>query len=274
MSVEEFLALSNACKTIEELGRLFVKAIASAGYQNATFVRIDGKGFIAAPFLEMPTGFVDVYFDEHCDRDDAVLVAAAHSVQPFFWGDLARGPTTTASELKTFDVCREAGAHSGLSLPFHGPDGVIDLIGVSLRDERVGDLAATGKVVALASVMRWRYWQIRNALEASRPHVEVGHIGGPDGMTSSHCRALVLVDLAERRRRLGLVQMTRQLTDYMQERDLQDLLSWGLIVEEADDTVFRFHLVASPLGTNHIATCQEAKGHRRAAWDSGVPRGR
>lgn len=274
MSFEEFLALSNDCKSIAELGRLFVRAIGAAGYQNASFVRVDGKGFVAAPFLEMPAGFVDVYFGEHCDRDDAVLDEAARSVQPFFWADLVRSPTTAVAGLKTFEVCREAGAHSGLSLPFHGPDGAIDLIGVSLRDEQTSDLAATGKVVALASVMRWRYWQIRNAVEACRPVVEDRHVGGPDGMTSSHCRALVLVDLAERRRRLGFMQMAHQLFDYVSEGDVHDLLSWGQIVEEADDTDFRYHYVASPLGANHMANCTEAAKHRRAAWDNGVPHGR
>lgn len=274
MSVEEFLALSNDCKTIEDLARLFTSAIGTAGYQNASFVRIDGKGFVAAPFLEMPAGFVDVYFGERCDRGDAVLEEAARSVQPFFWADLARSPTTAASGLRTFEVCREAGVHSGLSLPFHGPDGAIDLIGVSLRDERTSDLAATGKIVALVAIMRWRYWQIRNTLETCRPAVEDGHFGGPVGMTSSHCRALVLVDLAERRRQLGLRQMTRQLFDHVSERDVQDLLSWGQIIEAADDTDFRYHYVASPLGANHMANCPEAAKHRRAAWDAGVPRGR
>lgn len=274
MTVDEFLALSNECDSIDELGRLFVAAIGTAGYQNATFVRVDGNGMVAAPFLELPEGFVDIYFGEHCDRNDAVLAEAARSIQPFFWGDIAQSPATTAAGLKTFEVCREAGAHTGLSMPFHGPDGAIDLIGVSLRDERAGDLAAAGKLVALASIMRWRYWQIRTAIAARGPQFEKRHIGGPAGMTSSHCRALVLIDLAERRRRLGLVQMTRQIFDYVSELDLQDLLSWGQVTEEADDTAFRFHLVASPLGANHIATCPEAADHRRAAWDGDVPHGR
>lgn len=273
MTIEEFLALSASCTSIEELGTLFARSIATAGYQNATFIRVDSDGIFAVPFLVAPQPFLETYLKEGCDRDDPVVTKAQCTSQPFFWDDVAREKNISAAGHRTFSVCREIGLHSGLSIPFHGPSGAIDVVGVSLRDEQKADRDAAGKIVGLAAIMRWRYWQLRNSLEAGRPFDERAHIGGASGMTDSQCRSLVLVALSAHRWRIGLVQMSNQLNDYVPEKDIAYLLSWGFVVERSDDSTFRYHYVPSPLGMQHILTCANAKRHRRDAWDVEVRHG-
>lgn len=273
MTIEEFIARSSSCSTIEELGALFASAVADAGYQNASFARIDRDGILAVPILVAPSQFPEAYVDLGCYRDDAVLTKAQRTSQPFYWDDVAREKDVSAGGLRTFSVCREAGVHSGLSIPFHGPGGVIDLVGVSLKDEQKADREAAGKIVALSAIMRWRYWQLRNALEPGRSLDANEHNGGASGMTDSQCRSLVLVALSAHRWQIGLAQMSNQLTDYVSENDLAHLLSWGFVVEKGDDTTFRYHYVLSPLGMQHIQNCANAKRHRRDVWDAEVSHG-
>ena len=273
MTIDEFLTLSAACTSIDELGTLFVNAIGTAGYQNASFVRVDREGIVAVPFLVAPQPFLEAYLDSGCHRDDAVVTKAHRASEPFFWDDVARERNVSDGGLRTFSICREAGVHSGLSIPFHGPGGAIDLVGVSLRDEQKADRGAAGKIVALSAIMRWRYWQLRNVLEAGRSIDQAAHVGGVPGMTDSHCRSLVLVAISAHRWKIGLAQMSSRLTDYVPENDLAYLLSWGYVVEESDDTTFHYHYAPSPLGTQHIQTCENAKRHRRQAWDAEVRQG-
>lgn len=272
MTIEEFLGLSNDCTTLEPLVAHFVRAIEDEGFQNVTFARVVGAAILDLPVLVTPDNFFDTYFGAGCERDDAVLVEAARTSQPFFWNDVARRRPLTPGEIRTFNISREVGVHSGFSIPFHGPDGIVDLIGVSLRDANAADPTAEGRLVALASVLRWRYWQISNHQIAVPSARDLPHLGGPPGMSSSHCRALVLVEIAERRRRAGLEQMMRRLADYVSEADLEYLLSWGYVAERADDCTFSYDYAVTALGERHLATCLTARRHRRNAWGSEVPR--
>lgn len=273
MTIEDFLEQSLTCRTVDELGALFVGAIAAAGYQNMTFARVDHEGFIEIPFLHTPEPFVPAYLEAGCARSDAVLRQAAVSSQPFYWADIAATRELSRGEQRTFSVSRDVGVHSGLSIPFHGPGGVIDLIGVSLRDGNTQDRAATGRIVAIASIFRWRYWQLQNEAQAAPAAAAPGqHVGGPPDMTHAHCRALVLIDLAEHRRRIGLTEMSRTLPRYVAEADLAQLLSWGYVVEVPDDNRFVYCYAPSLLGRRHIETCLQAQMTRRRAWSVDVPR--
>lgn len=272
MTIEEFLAASNECTTREELARQFVRAVESTGYQNVTFVRVGSGGFVDTPVMSIPGQFLDSYITAGCEREDAVLVEAARSSQPFFWNEVADQRPLSAGEIRTFGICREVGVHSGFSIPFHGPDGIVDLIGVSLRDQTKVDSAAAGRIVALASILRWRYWQISSRAPDAPLDPTLVHAGGPPGMNSAHCRALVMVDLAVRRRSMGLHQMMRQIGDYVSDADLAFLLSWGYVVERADDNSFTYDFALSALGERHVASCTIARMHRRRAWGSEVPR--
>lgn len=277
MTIEEFAALSQACGNVEDLGRLFTRAIAGAGYQNVSFVRIDAKGYLALPYLEKPKGFVEIYVDERCEQSDPVLVEALKTGQPFYWNEIPLRRELSPGERHTVNVCRKVGAHSGLSIPHHGPDGAIDLINVSLRDEAKADTsaAAVARLVAMTSIMRWRYWQIRNELQAAASigGVDVVHTGGPPGMTNARCQALVLIDIADRRRQIGLPHLSLQIGRHVADGDLAYLLSWGYVHDRPDDGSFRYQLAPTPLGSQDLATCEHARHHRRVAFELKVPRG-
>lgn len=275
MTIEKFVEMSAACRSLAELDRLFTRAVAEAGYQNVSFVRFDTKGYLSIPILQAPDAFLDVYVEQHCVQADAVLVEALKSRRPFYWNDIPRRRELTGGEHNTFEVCREIGVHSGLSIPYHGPDGVVDLIGLSLRDERRADTsaAAVGRLTALTSIMRWRYWEIRNDLETRAAPTTVHHADGPPGMTDAHCHALVLIAIADRRRQIGLRHLSLEIGRHVADADLAYLLSWGYVHDRPDDGNFRFELAPTPLGRQHLATCENAQRHRRAAFELQVPRG-
>ena len=62
------------------------------------------------------------------------------------------------------------------------------------------------------------------------------------------------------------------LGEHVSDEDLAFLLSWGLVVEQADDGTFTYHYGLSALGDRHIATCPAARMHQREAWSALVPK--
>lgn len=272
MTIDEFLSKSLECASMEELGNCFAQGVATAGFQNVSLVRFDPRIALDVSFLAMPEDFLTTYIEQNCILNDPVINRALSTVAPFLWNDLAATDKLSKAELNTLEVCRDVGVHSGLSIPFHGPDGKVDLIGVSLRDQRDFDPNAIGRVVTLASITRWRFWQLRNKGIHGQLPTNFPHTGGLPGMTAGHCRAMVLIDVSARRRQMGLEQFSRTLTAYVAEADLEFLLSWGYVVEHPDDSMFRYWYELSPLGARHIATCAYAIEQRRSVWDGDVPR--
>ena len=65
-------------------------------------------------------------------------------------------------------------------------------------------------------------------------------------------RALVLVDLADRRWQMGLTQLTALVYHRRTSREIDDLERWGLVVEVADDLRWRYYLAPSALGHYYL----------------------
>ena len=274
MTIDEFLECAEACSTVEELGQAFTRAIEEVGYQNVSYVRIDSNGLLELPLVSMPGQFAQIYAECDCERSDPVFAEAATTTQPFYWDDIPNARKLTKLELQTVSVCRDADAHSGLSIPFHGPDGTIDLIGVSLRDATKQDKRATARISALAAIMRRRYWEMCgfDAQSKRGPVVDVAHTGGPPGMTLSHCYALTLISIAERRRAMSLECLSRSINTHVDAADIEFLLEWGYVVERPDDDTFEYRYAPSPLGAQHSATCMHAKLLARNACSRlGIP---
>ena len=265
MTLDEFLARSQTCSCIDDLGTLFTGAVAALGYTNISFVRLGLIGEAAEQLFPKPLAMEAAAGREtsetgHCD-------AICHDVTPP--GQRSGGSSRPAPKAKVGGprsaVMTGDGRGHNLSIPLYNSNGSVDLVRVTAVGQ-ASDEAVAARVTALAMLMRNRYWQLRQASPQPRRVLQRSHSGGPPDMTNAHCRALVLIDLAENRRKMGLPHLSDKLADSINASDLRDLQTWGYVVEEADDMVFRYYHVPSPLGTQHLFSCRQAREYRREGW--------
>lgn len=270
MSIDEFLEHAEACTTVEELGRAFRKAIESAGHPSAPIVANDAAGFLKSSLLNMPEQPNRIDAGPGCDHSNPMSAAAVSANDPFHLYDIAPKQKLTKQAQQTASACHNTDACLGRSTPFPGKGGT------NLQFETKQDKRSKARISALAAIMQRRYCEICNLthqceLEAM---AAVPHAGGPPGMTLGHCHALVLIATAERRRAMSLGCMSRSITAYVSEDHVKFLLEWGYVVERPDDDAFEYRFAPSPLGGQHIATCNHARLlGRHACGCLDLPRG-
>ena len=276
LTIEDYIEQTGRCHTVAELGKLFLQAIQEEGFENLSFCRVQNKRTTSSPWLIFPDGFVSTYYDNAMYRHDPFLSRVPRASGPMYWDDIELHGQLLKSEREMLGRSRECGVHSGLSIPFHGPDGHCDIIGLSLRRNDRPDRSRTGIIQAKTTHTRWRYWQIvqeqRQRANTFSQDSELIHAGGPKGMTSRHCRALVFVDVAARRWDMGFVDLNRDILRYVRVSDLEALLKWGLVTERADDDRFRFYFAPSVLGVCHMGGCEQVASHRRDIWEMDIAR--
>lgn len=290
-SDEDFREAVGSCSTVAELFAQYRTAMALEGYDNIAFTVLHPNGYAELPFLELPHGFAETYIEQGFQFRDPVLKAAPHARAPFFWSDLERNPHFCSDERAVIEISREIGVHTGVTVPFQGPEGVVELFSLSQRVSNRLDPARTAIVHARTFEVRRRYWELADvaATAATAPAFGDGALGlrvepapwtpldahnhGPAGMTSDHCRTLVLVEIAARRWEAGLPRLNEALGRHCSESALEFLLSWGLVCEVADDERWRFYLAPTVLGRRHLACCPDAPRHRRAVSRLALTRG-
>lgn len=290
-SDEEFREAVGSCTTIEGLFAHYRGAMALEGYQNIAFTVLHPGGYAELPFLELPPGFAETYIEQGFQFRDPVLRAAPHARAPFFWSDLERNRHFCSDERAVIEISREIGVHTGVTVPFQGPEGVVELFSLSQRVSNRLDPARAAIVHARTFEVRRRYWELAElaATHAAAPAFGDGALGlrvepapwapmlahshGPAGMNGDHCRALVFVEIAARRWEAGLPALNETLGRHCSESALEFLLSWGLVSEVADDERWRFYLAPTVLGRKHLACCPDAPRHRRAVSRLALMRG-
>ncbi|MEW5963355.1 MAG: autoinducer binding domain-containing protein [Pseudomonadota bacterium] len=287
---EEFREAVNNCATVEALFAHYRQAMAAEGYENIAFTVLHACGFAELPFLELPRGFAQTYIEQGFQFRDPVLKVAPHRRAPYFWSDLERSPHFCRDERAVIEISREIGVHSGVTVPFQGPEGVVELFSLSQRARNSLDPSRTPIVHARTFEVRRRYWELAEIAAGTAGHAfgdgsfgmrvdpapwaPIGaHVGGPAGMTSDHCRALVMVEVAARRWEAGLTGMNETLSRHCAEADLDYLLSWGLASEVADDDRWRYYLAPTVLGRKHLACCPDVPRHRRTVLRLALLRG-
>lgn len=287
---EEFREAVDSCSTVEALFAHFRRAMAAEGYENVAFTVLHPSGCAELPFLELPRGFAEIYIEQGFQFRDPVLKAAPHRRAPFFWSDLERSPHFCRDERAVIEISREIAVRDGVTIPFHGPDGAVELFSLSQRVPNSIDPSRTPIVHARTFEARRRYWELAEtaagAAERTFGEGSIGmrvdpapwaplrvHGGGPPGMTRDHCRTLVLVEITARRWQAGLTRLNETISSYCAETDLEYLLTRGLISEVDDDDRWRFYLAPTLLGRALLASCPEAPHHRRSIARLALMRG-
>jgi DNA-binding CsgD family transcriptional regulator len=130
---EDFVEQAQHVNTVTDLKTLFQTAVHAEGYENIGFAVLDADHAVETLWEEFPSGYTETYRNEHWERIDPILHHAPNVRRPFLWNDLLTARCLTPRQVAFFERCREIGVHSGLTMPFHSPGGIVHLFSVSLR---------------------------------------------------------------------------------------------------------------------------------------------
>lgn len=274
-----------SCDDVVALFALFRRALADEGVENIAFCRLRANGSAELPLLDMPAGFMSTYLANSFFLTDPILRRLRGARTAFYWSDIEDIRPLGVRERDTLEISRELGVHSGLSIPFHGPDRQLDFFSFSLRGPGVIERARMTALTGLTYQVWMRYCDLISDLQPSlhaaqliadgamcahlgrAPWLQDEHRGnGHLDMTARHCAALVIVDIAARRLNAGLSRLSDTLTQHCTQEELEYLQSWGLITEFADDDRWRYYLAPTALGRAHLATCPDVPRLRRSVW--------
>jgi DNA-binding CsgD family transcriptional regulator len=159
-SLEDFISVSSRLSSGSALLELFLKTVEAEGYQNAVFAKARDRRLTSIPWNRFPTGYEDAYRALEWDKIDPIVQHIHCARRPFRWADLCAHADLTGKQKIFLHQCRELGVHSGVTIPLHGPGTEIDLISLSLRDEKTDTADRLGMLYAISA----QYWLKFNEL--------------------------------------------------------------------------------------------------------------
>jgi DNA-binding CsgD family transcriptional regulator len=160
--LDEFIAASSAARSESDLASLYLKAIEAEGYQNAVFAKARNQRLVAIPWNHFPLGYSQNYISGEWDRIDPIVQHIHAARRPFFWADVCTQDRLSERQKIFLEDCRDLGVHSGLTIPLHGPGSDVDLISLSLRDERRVASCRLPLLHALTVQYRFRLGELQN----------------------------------------------------------------------------------------------------------------
>ncbi len=160
---ETFLETTQRAGDLATLTACLQKAIECEGYENLVFVSTGGPSNLDVLCAELPPGYVDTYLHHDWAAIDPVLRQSRAARQPFSWEPFVSRAGESGQEARFFAACRSIGVHSGITMPFHNPDGRTHVMSVSLRGAVSADPQRIPYIYALAA----QTWIRHNALAGS-----------------------------------------------------------------------------------------------------------
>ncbi|MHC4044402.1 LuxR family transcriptional regulator [Bradyrhizobium xenonodulans] len=134
--IEDFIASSGSAVSAHSLRDLFLKAVEDEGYQNAVFAKTRDRRVVEVPWLKFPTGYADSYIENGWDQIDPVVHFVNSARRPFAWAEACEKTKLSPRQSRFLAECHDLGVHSGITIPLHGPGTDVDLISLSLREEK------------------------------------------------------------------------------------------------------------------------------------------
>ncbi|WFU26754.1 LuxR C-terminal-related transcriptional regulator [Bradyrhizobium sp. CB1717] len=170
-TIEHFISSSQSVFTPESLRELYLEAIEDEGYQNAVFARTRDGRLVDIPWTRFPEGYADCYVANQWDKLDPVVHFVRLARCPFSWEDVCARMNLSADQKRFLAACRDMGVHSGVTVPLHGPGTDIDLISLSLRDEKRAPEGRMATIYGLSFQYRIRLSEITD--ECAKPRSEL-----------------------------------------------------------------------------------------------------
>lgn len=161
-TVDNFIDATSSTVSDTELLTKFLVAVEAEGYQNAVFAKARNNRLESIPWDHFPKGYLDTYKRREWDRIDPVVQNIRHAKRPFSWDELCARTDLERKQRIFLQECRELGVHSGITIPLHGPGTDVDLISLSLRDERKPNPESLRSIYGIAV----QYWLKLGELQA------------------------------------------------------------------------------------------------------------
>ncbi len=135
-NLESFICSSRSALTTQDLRDLYLAAVEAEGYQNAVYARTRDRSIVDMPWMRFPKDYVNNYVANRWDTIDPVIQFVHRARRPFTWIEACENRRLSAAQKAFMANCRDLGVHSGVTIPLHGPGTDVDLISLSLRDEK------------------------------------------------------------------------------------------------------------------------------------------
>ena len=167
--VERVAAQAHLFTMLNQLGDLFETSLKALGATYWFVIRDNGKRLAPAPWVRMPTEFIERYQKDDWTERDAFVHGAVGARTPFVWQSSTSSDNTGASELAALPSFSWADQVNGFTLPVVGSEFRIDLINVALPECLALDPAF---VVLAATVCQLIWWQVlQRENELAKPRV-------------------------------------------------------------------------------------------------------
>jgi DNA-binding CsgD family transcriptional regulator len=170
-SVEIFIETSYSANSVSVLLDLYLQAVEREGYQNAMFARARDRRLVSIPWNRLPVGYLDSYKALEWDKIDPVLQHIHSARRPFSWTELCSRTPLTQRQHVFLEKSRELGVHSGVTIPLHGPGTEMDLISLSLRDEKASPNEKLGEIYAISAQYWLRFGELTDTARKPVPNL-------------------------------------------------------------------------------------------------------
>jgi DNA-binding CsgD family transcriptional regulator len=174
--VDEFIDVSILLSSTSELLDLYLKAVDSEGFQNAVCARARDQRLVSIEWDRLPAGYLSDYQAFEWDKIDPIVQHIHSARAPFHWAELCARPGVTPRQRWFLEECRERGIHSGVTIPLHGPGTEVDLISLSMRDQKRTSNGRLDQIYAI-TVQYWlRFSELSKTGLGSVPHLTAKEI--------------------------------------------------------------------------------------------------
>ena len=136
MSIEDFIESSNRAASVGDLFDLYKKAMAGIGFDRLIFSLMTDHPFIGRPaghgiMLNYPGDWMKFYAEKNYEAIDPVRHKMYLAESAFAWEDLRKCRLLSKGQAECLTLGDEAGLHSGIGIPLHGPRGAVAGIGAA-----------------------------------------------------------------------------------------------------------------------------------------------
>lgn len=134
--LEDFIQASNACRSPEELFRLFQSNIERLGFTSAVYTFVSDHDFIGQKAghgvqFSYPQDWMNHYLAQGYQHIDPVISEVFNARNAFTWESLGIHRELTQIQQTMFNEARESGLVEGVGVPLHGIRGEVAGLGLA-----------------------------------------------------------------------------------------------------------------------------------------------
>jgi DNA-binding CsgD family transcriptional regulator len=136
MTFDEYIEATNKAASVDALFEIFKKAMADLGFDRLIFSLMTDHPCIGRPaghgiILNYPGEWMKFYAEKNYEVTDPVRHKMYLAESAFAWEDLSKYRVLSKGQSECLALGNEAGLHSGIGIPLHGPRGAVAGIGAA-----------------------------------------------------------------------------------------------------------------------------------------------